>query len=168
MQTSITDLNVQAPRHKGATLSHQVYLLLREEILRGRYAPQTQLPGEKQLAQQYGVARITIRKALDLLADEDLVRRVHGAGTFVADRAHPSTLKGQIEGFVQQAEWLSRNTTVQLIEVNDEMPSQPIATAMGLAADVSVQRSLRLRSYLGKPCLLLDTFVPSWAAALYD
>jgi len=167
MQNTSIDLDApSAIRHKGGARSHQVYLLLREEILRGRYAPEAQLPAEKLLAQQYGVARITIRKALDQLADEDLVRRVHGSGTFVSDRAHPATLRGQIEGFVRQADWLTRNTTVELLNVRDEIPPPQVAQAMGIAPGESVQRSLRLRSYLGKPCLLLDTFMPRWAADL--
>ncbi len=120
------------------------------------------------LAQQHGVARITVRNAFDLLEADGLIRRVHGSGTFVCSQAHPSTLRGQIDGFVQQAEWLTRNTTVELIEVRNEVPPAGIARTMGLPEGEAAQRSLRLRSYLGKPCLLLDTFVPAWAARLYS
>lgn len=51
------------------------------------------LPGEKALAQEFGVARMTIRKALDLLVNWGLVERRHGSGTFVArkDVHHETT-----------------------------------------------------------------------------
>uniref|UniRef100_UPI0022401418 GntR family transcriptional regulator n=1 Tax=Klebsiella pneumoniae TaxID=573 RepID=UPI0022401418 len=42
------------------------------------------LPGEKKLAEEFGVARMTIRKAIDLLVDWGLVVRRHGSGTYVA------------------------------------------------------------------------------------
>ena len=42
------------------------------------------LPGEKALALEFGVARMTIRKALDLLVSWGLVERRHGSGTFVS------------------------------------------------------------------------------------
>jgi DNA-binding transcriptional regulator YhcF (GntR family) len=47
--------------------------------------------GRKALAQEFGVARMTIRKALDLLVSWGLVERRHGSGTFV--RAKTSTMK---------------------------------------------------------------------------
>lgn len=154
-------------RHTGSALFHQLYLLLREDILRGRYTAGTRLPGEKLLAEQHGVSRITVRRALDLLADEDLVHRIHGSGTYISDRAHPATLRGEIEAFSQQAAWLTRNTKVKLISVETSVPSPEVARAMSLSDGETAQRSLRLRSYLGKPCLLLDTFVPNWIASLY-
>jgi GntR family glv operon transcriptional regulator len=58
------------------------------------------LPGEKALAQEFGVARMTIRKALDLLVSWGLVERRHGSGTFVArkDVHHETTnLTGLVE-----------------------------------------------------------------------
>ena len=42
------------------------------------------MPSENTLAQEYGVARGTAKKALDSLVEAGLVRRVQGRGTFVA------------------------------------------------------------------------------------
>ncbi|GAA2450665.1 GntR family transcriptional regulator [Agromyces soli] len=44
------------------------------------------LPTENEIAQIYGVSRITVRQALSALADEGYVERRQGTGTFVADR----------------------------------------------------------------------------------
>lgn len=51
------------------------------------------LPGEKKLAEEFGVARMTIRKAIELLISWGLVVRRHGSGTFVArkDVHHETT-----------------------------------------------------------------------------
>ncbi|GAB5373921.1 MAG: GntR family transcriptional regulator [Acuticoccus sp.] len=149
----------------GASLSHQLYLLLRDGILRGQIAADEQLPSEKTLAERHGVSRVTVRRALERLDEEGLVRRVHGVGTFVAPQARPSVLIGKLEGFVEQADWLTHHTDVTLIELECLVPAGGIAAAMGLEEGEEAQRSLRLRRYRGKPCLLLETFVPGWLAA---
>jgi GntR family transcriptional regulator len=155
-------------RLMGSSLSHQLYLLLRDDILRGRLAPEAQLPGEKILAEQHGVSRITVRRALERLESESLIRRVHGSGTYISPQARPAVLVGKLEGFIEQSEWLTRNTEVELLQLETVVPPTDVGEAMGLGAGEGVQRSVRLRRYRGKPCLLLETFVPGWLAELYS
>ena len=50
---------------------HQVYLVLREQLQEGRFAQG--LPGELALTQQFGVGRVTVRRALEQLAQEGLI-----------------------------------------------------------------------------------------------
>ena len=57
---------------------------MRAEIERGELTDR--LPGELELADQYGVSRDTIRRAIQELAGEGLLVVLHGRGTFVADR----------------------------------------------------------------------------------
>ncbi len=64
-------------------LYEEIYSKLREEILSGKLAPDTLLPSEITLSQQYEVSRITTTHALKMLADEGLVVRLRGKGTFV-------------------------------------------------------------------------------------
>jgi DNA-binding FadR family transcriptional regulator len=63
----------------------QVYDQLRELIIRGELARGERLPGEVELARQFGVSRGTVREALRALAAHNLVRTAKGAsgGTFV-------------------------------------------------------------------------------------
>ena len=63
------------------------------ELLRGRLRELvsdshagTRLPGERELAAEWGVARMTLRAAVDSLVTEGLLERRHGSGTFVAFR----------------------------------------------------------------------------------
>ncbi len=58
---------------------HQVYLVLRQQLEQGRFA--AGLPGEVALAAQFGVARVTVRRALGQLAAEGRVLRRPGRGT---------------------------------------------------------------------------------------
>lgn len=52
-------------------------------IEEGRLAPGAKLPGEIEMAAEYGVARLTIRRAIKELRDRELVITVYGKGTYV-------------------------------------------------------------------------------------
>lgn len=56
---------------------------LRQRILEGEYAAGEMLPGERDLAEQLGVSRLTLRSALAGLESEGLIEKVHGAGNRV-------------------------------------------------------------------------------------
>jgi DNA-binding GntR family transcriptional regulator len=57
---------------------------LRRQILEGKFTPGEQLPPERELCEQFAASRITIRRALHILADEMLIERRQGSGTFVS------------------------------------------------------------------------------------
>jgi GntR family transcriptional repressor for pyruvate dehydrogenase complex len=59
---------------------------LETALLDGTWTPGMRLPSERQLAEQYGVARNTVREALQRLAARDLLRSRRGAGVYVTDR----------------------------------------------------------------------------------
>jgi len=59
---------------------------LRRQIETGALKENEKILTEKELSIQYEVSRITIRKALDILSDEELVTRKQGMGTFVTGK----------------------------------------------------------------------------------
>ncbi len=71
---------MSAPLH--ARISEQ----LRGQILAGQYPPGAQLPSERQLLAQFGVSRITVRRAIANLAQQGLVTVRHGKGVFVSEQ----------------------------------------------------------------------------------
>jgi GntR family transcriptional regulator len=70
--------------------STPLYLRIKEAVStsigRGEYRPNERLPTEDELIRAYGVSRITVRRALDLLQQEGLIERFAGRGTYVASR----------------------------------------------------------------------------------
>ena len=77
-------------------LYYQVYRSLLGRIREDEYAPGDALPPERRLTELYGVSRITVVKALDLLERDGVIERQHGRGTFVREpekeTAPPPTL----------------------------------------------------------------------------
>lgn len=66
----------------GATVQHVIDTLT-TRIVSGEYGVDERLPSERQLAQELGVARNTVRDALDQLEERGLIRRRAGSGSFV-------------------------------------------------------------------------------------
>ena len=117
------------------------------------------LPGEKILALEFGVARMTIRKAIDLLVGWGLVVRRHGSGTYVArkDVHHETTnLTGLVEVLRQQGKEV--HSQVLLFEV---MPAPPaIASQLRIQINERIYFSRRVRYVEGKPLMLEDSYMP--------
>jgi CheY-like chemotaxis protein len=69
-----------------------VYDTLRAKILSGEYGPGSKLSAATELAEEFGVAPMTVRHALARLEAEGLLSREYGRGTFVRARTPASVL----------------------------------------------------------------------------
>lgn len=67
-------------------LHEEIAERIRDEIMRSNLAAGDKLGTELELAARHGVSRSTIRQALIQLESDGLIERLHGRGTFVADR----------------------------------------------------------------------------------
>lgn len=61
----------------------QLANILRHQIAEGVFRPGDQLPSEAQLCQRYGISPMTVRRSINLLADQGVVSTAQGRGTFV-------------------------------------------------------------------------------------
>ena len=79
-------------RHSKIPLYHQLYKVLRKNIIRGEWGPGTLIPPETELCRTYQVSQITARQALDNLVKDGLIFRQRGRGSFVAPPALETSL----------------------------------------------------------------------------
>lgn len=70
-------------------LYRKIYLDLKKKIQDQVYPSGQKLPYERELCDLYGVKRVTIRKSLELLAQEGLIVKHMGLGSFVAEKSVP-------------------------------------------------------------------------------
>lgn len=66
------------------TRTDEVAHLMRAAIQAGDFPIESRMPGESALAEQYGVARVTVRRALALLETEGMVENRIGVGRIVS------------------------------------------------------------------------------------
>ena len=81
----------------------QVANALRAAILTRKFAPGDKLPSGPQLAETYGVARMTVQQAVRILRDEGLIVSRQGSGVFVRERTErPVGLRPHLERAFEQ------------------------------------------------------------------
>lgn len=71
---------------KDQFLYTKIYSDLKEKIENGQIPVRGKLPSDEELKQEYQVSVITIKRAMQMLTDEKLVRRIPGKGTFVIEK----------------------------------------------------------------------------------
>src|SRR5215218_577573 len=147
---------------------------LRAAIVAGELAPGARLPSEQDLIDAHGVARGTIRQAVNLLRGEVLVRTEHGRGSFVRDRppvrrlAHDRFARRHRQrgraAYLAELEAEGRVAEVDVLEVARVKAPDDVAVwlQLKLGADVLIRR----RRYLadGEPMELATSYVP-WELA---
>jgi len=86
-------MNIDFLKHQSIpkTLYAQLADKLYESIKAQHYPAGTKLPTENELHLSTGMSRSTVRKALELLVDADLVVKIHGKGTFVSGTKKTNT-----------------------------------------------------------------------------
>ncbi|WP_217170163.1 GntR family transcriptional regulator [Streptomyces sp. AC512_CC834] len=91
-ENKVPDFDPQGPQLVYAALADHVAA----RIAAGELHPGARLPAERDLAAEYGVAYLTVRRAAQVLRERGLIVTVHGKGTFVADPLpEPKALDGE-------------------------------------------------------------------------
>jgi GntR family transcriptional regulator len=120
------------PESSNLPLYQQLQRALREAIDRRILESNDALPPERDLAEEFGVSRITVRKAIDGLVSEGLLVRRQGSGTFVRGRVEKnfSLLTSFSEdmrarGRNPRSEWLKRASGTVTPEESLTLRSSP-------------------------------------------
>jgi GntR family transcriptional regulator len=141
--------------------ARRIYLLLKDRIASGELADGERLPGEFALAEEHNVSRVTIRQALDFLANEDLIQKKNGSGTYVQrPAAKVRTVLADVANVFSHLIEMGRATDVRLLAFDYVSPPDQIREALGLEADERSQRSVRVRLVDGIPFSYLVAHVP--------
>src|SRR5579884_556612 len=138
-------------------LYHQLERILADRIAREVY--RDGLPGELELAVEFGVSRGTVRQALDRLARAGIIVRRPGRGSFVA----PVPLefaRGRLYRFNREMGERGVRGSSRVLERRSVPAPATVATRLGLDPDARCLRVVRLRLAGGDPLLLETSHVP--------
>jgi GntR family transcriptional regulator len=134
----------------------RIHAELRDRITSGQWPAGTSLPAQRDLAGEFGVSIMTLRQALQLLADDGLIAARHGSGTYVAARYEYDL--GHLRSFAadlaaQGAEIRTRLLAAEIITPADEVSAR-------LGGPGQVLRLHRLRLAGGRPLIMQTSYLP--------
>lgn len=118
---------------------------LRQAISAGQLAPGAKLPSERELAEQYGTARNTVRQAVRILSESGLVTAEHGKGVFVraaanlirlgSDRYSPRHRETGLSPFLIECAKQGKAGRFEVLSVERVTPPEDVARRLDLATD---------------------------------
>jgi GntR family transcriptional regulator len=122
--------------------------------------PGDKLPGENQLCELYGVSRIVARRALNEMANEGLVVREMGRGTFVAEPKISESLVQKLTGFYQDMEERGHEPVSEVLRQEVVHAGPKVANYLEVDPGHPVILIERLRFVQDEPIVLVTTYLP--------
>jgi GntR family transcriptional regulator len=139
--------------------------LFRQRIAKGVWNEGGKLPSLEQLAEEFEVARVTVRQAIDRLTRDGLVSPQRGRGTFVT-AAPRSNRWLKVETTLQNLADVYRDTKPTILNIDESTRSPLIRDADGVAAERYVYMR-RIHSHQGKPYCIIDIYLDASIFALH-
>lgn len=123
----------------------------------GTYVTGRVLPSESELSAEFGVSRVTVRKALEMLRDEGLVDARQGFGWFVAGDTVRQPL-ARLSTIEEQMRDSGATPTRQVLEFAFERAPRDVARLLGTS---QVLRVKRLNLADGEPFAIVTVWCPA-------
>jgi GntR family transcriptional regulator len=140
-------------------LYQQIKALITRGLQSGEWRPGEMIPSEGELALRFKVSQGTVRKAIDVLADENLLVRRQGKGTFVATHAEEKT-QFRFLRLMPDDEKAGRTMSRRFIDCRRQRASADIARVLDLKAGDAVVQVRRLLLFRDRPVVLDDIWLP--------
>lgn len=119
-------------------------------------APGSPAPSERELVHRFGVARMTVRQAMDALVVEGLLERIPGRGTFVA---RPRRTASRITSYTEEMARRGMLAESQTLLARREQAGPGVARALNLTEGDAVIHWRRLRRADGSPMCIEDAYL---------
>ncbi len=134
----------------------RIHAELRDRITSGQWPAGTSLPAQRDLAAEFGVSIMTLRQALQLLADDGLIAARHGSGTYVAARYEYDL--GHLRSFAADLAAQGAEIRTRLLAAEIVTPAGEVSARLGGPSQVLRLRRLRLAG--GRPLILQTSYLP--------
>ena len=118
--------------------------------------PHEKIPSERELSEDFGVSRMTLREAISDLQDDGLLYSIPGSGTFVREQRIPK--RAHLTSFTEDMEQRGLVPTTQVLQAEVVPTPQAVRDAWGHVGD-RVFRVYRVRLGSGRPMCIEEAFI---------
>jgi GntR family transcriptional regulator len=116
------------------------------------------IPSERDLAAEWGVARMTLRNAIEILVRSGQLERRRGAGTYVVEPPYAKTLG--LSSFTADMRSRGRVPSTTVLDFSEQPAGAEIALRLGVDEDEPMFRVTRLRLADGQPIATETNWIP--------
>jgi GntR family histidine utilization transcriptional repressor len=147
----------------SATLYQAVKEHIRRRIHDGTWKAGDRVPSEHELVAELGVSRMTVHRALREMAEQGILARYAGVGTFVAE-ARPQSGLFKIADIATEIRARGHEYQCEVIRVSRESANLEVASALDLNTGDSVYHAVCVHRENGVPIQFEDRWVNPNAA----
>ncbi|MBU7573798.1 MAG: histidine utilization repressor [Hydrogenophaga sp.] len=151
-----------APPALPAAERTPAYLRVKQHVLSqiqaGVWREGDAIPAEEALAREFGVSRMTVNRAIRELSDEQIVERVQGSGTYVAQQKYQATLVA-IRNIADEITARGHAHRSELHRLERAKAGEALARRFGLKADQPLFHSVVVHFENGEPIQVEDRWV---------
>lgn len=146
-------------QNSSRPLYEQLKNIIKEDIDAGVYKIGDKLPSEMALEEKHNVSRITVRRAVKELCDEQILIRKQGKGTFILSQTRQNHI-GQMSGFHESMQKLNKKVNTQVLEKSIVKVNSSYAKYLQIEQGDEVVFLKRLMQADGKPSLIDICYIP--------
>lgn len=144
---------------------YQVYTVLSQRVREGEWSTETAMPTEQEFAKTFGVSRVTIRKALNMLQEERLILRQQGRGTFALPPPRRPT-RANFSGLLENIVDFELHTKVRILAFVKAPLADDVARMLECPPGSLALKIVRVRSDSQTPFSFTTCYVPEPEARL--
>lgn len=156
---------IKMNKDSSVPLYQQLIEVIQSQISSGELKPGDRIPTEAELSKLYDISRITVRKAVELLEEEEVLIKKQGIGTFVIAKKlkRDST---RFMGFTEHCRLEGSVAGAQLIVADLIDASVSYAEQLKLEEGEKIIRIIRLRTADNEPVMVEENYFPARFAYL--
>jgi len=143
----------------GIPMHHQLKEIIKEQVLSGALPPHTQLPSERELCEQYGISRTTVRRAMAELLNDGLIYTTVGKGTFVSTPPIKEEIQ-PLSGFTEDMARRGIKASSRILGISIENANDDQAKWLLIPRGAEVVAISRLRLADGFPIAIQYNWLP--------
>lgn len=148
-------------RHSTKVKFEAVAQNIQERINEGIYVSSQKLPSEYDLAKEFEVSRLTIRKAIDELVQKNILFKLKGKGSYVMSPQKIQSGRSGLQGFTEAAKEYGKTSRTEVISFKTlKTVPETILKALKLTKGQPVKELIRRRMYDEEPMTVEKLYLP--------